>query len=288
MKAQDMYTEMELEKQYNVRDSRTDYETKIFPDWVSRSLKVQECLSCKLDLSYGLANKQKLDFFPSIKKHSPTLIFFHGGYWQRGDKSVYSFIAEPFVKNNINLIVVGYSLCPIVSITEIVKQSREALIWIWKNSIRLGIDSGQLIVSGHSAGGHITGMIMGTNWTHFSEDLPIDIIKGGVPISALNLLEPILYTTINNSLNMNVEEAKAQSPIFSPPITNAPQLVVCGEAETDEFHRQSNIYFEKFKTEKRKIERYIVPNADHFDEMNDLSNENSEFFQKITLFINKL
>jgi len=87
---------------------------------------------------------------------------------------------------------------------------------------------------------------------------------------------------------MNKEEAKSQSPIYLTPKTNASQLVVYGANETDEFHRQSNIYYEKFKSKERKIERFIVPEADHFDEMNDLSNENSEFFKKMKKFIELL
>ena len=87
---------------------------------------------------------------------------------------------------------------------------------------------------------------------------------------------------------MDKEEAKSQSPIYLPPRTNARQLIVYGANETDEFHRQSNIYYEKFKSEERKIERFIVPDADHFDEMNDLSNESSEFFKKMKKFIELL
>ena len=87
---------------------------------------------------------------------------------------------------------------------------------------------------------------------------------------------------------MNKEEAKSQSPIYLTPKTNASQLVVYGANETDEFHRQSNIYYEKFKSKERTIDRFIVPEADHFDEMNDLSNENSEFFKKMKKFIELL
>ena len=288
MEAQKFYTPEELEKQYNVRDSRVDYETNIVPSWTDRSSKARKNLNCKLDIFYGNSEKQKFDLFYSGIKDDPTLIFFHGGYWQRGDKSVYSFLADSFVKHNINLILVGYDLCPKVSMTEIVQQSREALMWIWKNSDELKIQSDKLIVSGHSAGGHITGMMMGTDWSQISNDLPIDFIKAGIPISALNLLEPIRYTSINNALHMDQEEAKNQSPIFFPPTTNVKQLVVCGQAETKEFHRQSDIYVDAFKTENRKIYRYNVPNADHFDEMNDLSNEDSEFFKKIKSFIKSL
>ena len=288
MDAEKFYSPQELERQYNVRDSRADYETKIVPDWIKRSAITRTNLKSAIDISYGKSEKQKLDFFSSPDINSPTVIFFHGGYWQRGDKSVYSFLANSFVKNNINFLAVGYDLCPKISITQIVLQAQEAIVWIWQNANRLEINKDKFIVSGHSAGGHITGMMMGTEWNKISSDLPNNLILAGIPISALNLLEPIRHTTLNDALKMDKEEAKSQSPIYLPPKTNAQQLIVYGANETDEFHRQSNIYYEKFKSKERKIERFIVPEADHFDEMNDLSNENSEFFKKMKKFIELL
>tara|TARA_Y100000741_G_scaffold238145_1_gene182293 strand:+ start:1125 stop:1991 length:867 start_codon:yes stop_codon:yes gene_type:complete len=288
MDAEKFYSPQELERQYNVRDSRADYETKIVPDWIKRSAITRTNLKSTIDISYGKSEKQKLDFFSSADINSPTVIFFHGGYWQRGDKSVYSFLANSFVKNNINFLAVGYDLCPKISITQIVLQAQEAIVWIWQNANKLEINKDKFIVSGHSAGGHITGMMMGTEWNKISSDLPNNLILAGIPISALNLLEPIRHTTLNDALKMDKEEAKSQSPIYLPPRTNAQQLIVYGANETDEFHRQSNIYYEKFKSEERKIERFIVPDADHFDEMNDLSNESSEFFKKMKKFIELL
>ncbi|MBX2884339.1 MAG: hypothetical protein KTR32_30585, partial [Granulosicoccus sp.] len=55
---------------------------------------------------------------------------------------------------------------------------------------------------------------------------------------------------------------------------------VVGGAETDEFHRQSIMYVEKFRTDERQIELYIVPDVDHFDELNVLADPQSEFFKK--------
>ncbi len=288
MDAEKFYSPQELERQYNVRDSRADYETKIVPDWIKRSAITRTNLKSAIDISYGKSEKQKLDFFSSPDINSPTVIFFHGGYWQRGDKSVYSFLANSFVNNNINFLAVGYDLCPKISITQIVLQAQEAIVWIWQNANRLEINKDKFIVSGHSAGGHITGMMMGTEWNKISSDLPNNLILAGIPISALNLLEPIRHTTLNDALKMDKEEAKSQSPIYLPPKTNAQQLIVYGANETDEFHRQSNIYYEKFKSKERKIERFIVQDADHFDEMNDLSNESSKFFKKMKEFIELL
>ena len=128
-------------------------------------------------------------------------------------------------------------------------------------------------------------MLMGTDWPRRNKDLPVDLIKAGVPISPLSLLEPIRHTTINDALGMDTDEAEMLSPMNTPPVTTAPQLIVCGGAETDEFHRQSDMYFEAFNTAEIPFERYNVPNADHFDEINILADANSEFFRKLETFV---
>jgi len=280
-------TKEEIENQYYLRGLRPNYQTEVIPNWIKKSKDYSEKVKPKFNLKYGKNERNVLDLY-SVNNSKIFLLYIHGGYWQRGDKSVYSFLANSFVNNNINFLTVGYDLCPSISITEIVSQAQEAIVWIWKNASKLEINKNKFIVSGHSAGGHITGMMMGTEWNKISSDLPNDLILAGIPISALNLLEPIRHTSLNDALKMNKEEAKSQSPIYLTPKTNASQLVVYGANETDEFHRQSNIYYEKFKSKERKIERFIVPEADHFDEMNDLSNESSEFFKKMKKFIELL
>ena len=79
---------------------------------------------------------------------------------------------------------------------------------------------------------------------------------------------------------MDEAEAASESPVNRPPSTNAPQLVVCGGLETDELKRQSDVYAAAFSTPSRRMERYTVPECDHFDELNELANEDSVFFQK--------
>lgn len=123
---------------------------------------------------------------------------------------------------------------------------------------------------GHSAGGHITEMMMGTDWSQYARDLPKELIYAGIPVSPLSLLEPVRLTAgLNAGIQMDEAEAESQSPMLNhPPVTNAPQLVVVGGAETDEFHRQAQMYCEKFSTRERSLEIYFVPDVDHFDELN--------------------
>ena len=272
----------EFDAEYNLRAGRPDYEETVIPGWTHDSEEARKSLDCDIGIVYGSGPKQKLDVFRCPDPNAPTLVYFHGGYWQRGDKSIYSFIAPPFVAAGINVVVVGYDLCPDVSITRISEQAREAMVYIWKNGETLGINRDQLTVMGHSAGGHITEMMMATHWPKREEGLPADLIKAGIPVSPLSYLEPVRLTqALNAGIRMDEAEAEAESPMTNhPPATNAPQLVVVGGAETSEFHRQANMYAKAYGNNDRKIGLYVVPDVDHFDELNVLVDPSSTFFQK--------
>ena len=276
-----------FDAQYNLRAGRPDYEETVIPNWIKDSKKARENLNCTLDVRYADGDNQKLDVFLCGDKKAPTLIWIHGGYWQRGDKSIYSFLASPFVEIGVNVIIVGYDLCPNVSMTRISEELREAVSFIWNNGKILGINRDKISVMGHSAGGHLTQMMMATDWPARDSAFPSDIIKAGIPVSPLSYLEPVRLTlALNANLQMDAKEANLESPMINhPPHTNAPQLVVVGGAETDEFHRQSEMYVNSFRTQQRMIEMYVVPDVDHFDELNVLADQESTFFKKVCAMI---
>ncbi len=272
----------EFDAQYNLRAGRPDYEQTVIPGWLEKSATARETLDATLDIRYGKGEKQKIDVFRCGDVDAPTLIYFHGGYWQRGDKAIYSFIATPFVADGVNVVVMGYDLCPAVTITQISEQAREAVAYVWHNAAELGVNQDRITVMGHSAGGHITQMMMATDWPSFDAKLPTDLVKAGIPVSPLSYLEPVRLTeALNAGIRMDAAEAEAESPMTNhPPLTNAGQMVVVGGAETDEFHRQAQMYVDKFATAARQVELYVVPNVDHFDELNVLVDPTSPFFTK--------
>ena len=281
------FTPEEFDAQYNLRAGRPDYEETVIPDWMARSESARSNLKCQLDIRYGEGNNQKLDVFNGNADDAPVLVYFHGGYWQRGDKSIYSFLATPYIASGVNVVVVGYDLCPSVTITRISEEAQEAIIYLWHHAKELGLNRDAMTVMGHSAGGHITQMMMATQWASIDKSLPGDLIKSGIPVSPLSYLEPVRLTeALNNGIRMDAQEADAQSPMTNhPPVTNAPQLVVVGGAETDEFHRQSQMYVDKFGNQERTMAMYVVPDVDHFDELNILADPSSEFFKKTLTLI---
>lgn len=271
-----------FDAQYNLRAARPDYEQAVIPGWLEDSQTARDTLDCSLDIRYGDGEKQKLDVFSCGDASAPTLIWIHGGYWQRGDKSVYSFLATPFVQKGVNVVVIGYDLCPTVSMTGLTEELREAMAFIWHKATTLGINRDRITVMGHSAGGHLTQMMLATDWPARDPALPADVIKTGIPVSPLSYLEPVRLTlALNENLRLDVAEADALSPMTNhAPLTDAPQLVVVGGAETDEFHRQTQMYVDKFASAARQVDMYVVPGVDHFDELNVLADPGSPFFAK--------
>ena len=202
-----------LEKGYNVRLLVDDFDGLI-NTWFQRSEQFRSTVDNSLNCKYDEGEKNKLDLFRCGKPNAPLYVFVHGGYWQRGDKSVYSFVAESFVRSGIDVALIGYQLCPESSMTGIVNQIQTALIWLWRNAHNYAISKNRINISGHSAGGHITGMILATDWQQISSDLPKDLVKTGIPISGLYQLEPLRKTTIADALGLDDVKSMALSPYF--------------------------------------------------------------------------
>ena len=98
-----------LEKGYNVRLLVDDFDGLI-EKWSNWSEKFRASVDSSLNCQYGNGEKDKLDIFRCGEPNAPLFVFIHGGYWQRGDKSIYSFIAESFVNAGIDVALIGYQL----------------------------------------------------------------------------------------------------------------------------------------------------------------------------------
>jgi arylformamidase len=275
-----------LEKQYALGHLRPDL--NFLPDWNRRSMAFRQAGKCQLDIAYGSGDRDRLDYFPTAEpKSSPTVVFIHGGYWQRGDKSAYGFLAESFVKNGASFVAINYDFCPGMRLTQIVEQARKAMAWLWHNIDSLGANREKLCIAGHSAGAHIAGTMMITDWPSFAKGLPQDMFKGALLVSGIFDLEPLLSTSNNDLLHLDQAEAFSQSPINHAAVTNAPQLIVYGEDETEEFKWQSDRYVTTFGVLNGRVTRHVV-SGNHFDVLNELSDEHSGFHQRVRHFIASL
>lgn len=275
-----------LERGYNVRAARTDFE-RIFAGWAERSETFRGRAGGFVDVAYGTAERQTLDIFAAATADAPTFVYLHGGYWQSGDKSAYSFIAEPFVDHEVSVVVMNYTLCPLGSVPGITEEIRRGLIWLYRNAGRYGLAGGRINVGGHSAGGHLTAMMLATNWNAHGPDLPADLVKTGIPLSGLYDLEPLRHTSINQAARIDEDAAWHCSPLFLQPRTGAPVLAAVGSRETAAFHEQTNDLVERWAAAGACMERHVVPEADHFDVVDRLADAGGDFFNRVLGLLRK-
>ena len=103
----------------------------------ARSARVRKKLACRIDVPYGDTSGQMLDIFPAAREGAPVHVFIHGGYWRALDKQPYAFSTQPLVAAGALVASINYTLCPAVTLDEIVRQSRAACAWVWRNAAAL-------------------------------------------------------------------------------------------------------------------------------------------------------
>ena len=234
-------------------------------DSATRSARIRRKLNCHLDLPYGDTPGQLLDVFPGSSENSPVHVFIHGGYWRavHVNKSVYSHIAGPLAAVGATVVLLDYDLCPRVRITDIVEQIKTAMSWVYKNIQHYNGDRKRIFVSGHSAGGQLTAMMMSTDWWQ-ERRLPRDMIKGSVLLSGLFDIEPHRHTDLQQDIRLSAREAKSMSPIYLTPLSNGPSILAVGENEPDLFHWQSLHYAAHLRKHGIKAEYVLMPGDNHF------------------------
>ena len=277
------YSEAEIESQYFLRGLRPDYEVTVIPDWIEASATFRASATCELDIPYGPTPRSALDYFPA-GDGAPFVLYVHGGYWQRGDRSVYSFLAEPFVRSGISMALISYDLCPDVELHTIAPQVRRAVTHLWTNREAYGIRAERFSIMGHSAGGHLTAEMALTDWPTVDASLPADLVHAAIPLSGIYDFEPILWCSENERLRLTPDTIAAVSPLRHASRPDAPMLIGYGELEPPDMHRQSHLLATTYRGH-RPIETMEVPGVDHFDILNVLADDTSELFSKAAALI---
>jgi arylformamidase len=246
-----------------------------FARWSAESAAARSRLDSRLDIRYGSGPKQTLDLFPA-KSPRGALLFIHGGYWRALDKDDHSFVAPAFVDKGVGVVVINYDLCPNVSIAHIVEECRQAVAWLWREGRSQGVPVERLFIAGHSAGGHLVAMLYATDWRRYG--VPVDAIRGGLSISGVFDLEPLIQVSFNADLKLDSGKARAMSPIHCAAEVRAPLLLAVGSGETSEFSRQSWLLWERWP-ECRPATAHsplFIADRHHYSIMSELGDRKSE------------
>jgi arylformamidase len=264
------YSRAELDAQYNNRVRFPDYK-RHFDSWRRWSEAARTALPCRLDVPFGPSAPETIDIFPAAGDQAPIYVFIHGGYWYSLDKADYSYVAQGMRPHGVATVVNNYGLAPDHNMDEIVRQNRAALAWVYRNAASFGGARDKIFVAGHSAGGHLAAMALGTDWPAFGADLPADMVKGICAIGGLFDLEPIRLSYLNDTLKLDPEMARRNSPIHLDYPRPAPCFLVLGHDESPEYYRQSESMRDRWQALGYPVELIAPESLDHFTVVNDLA-----------------
>jgi arylformamidase len=264
-------TGVDYEVEYNNR-ARVPENPALMAGWARDAAAYREQRAPRR-ITYGPGPRHVIDLFAGEGQNkeqsdAPLVVFIHGGYWQALDGSWFSHMARGLNAHGIGVAVPTYDLCPQVSVAEIIEQMRQA-------TRELTELSGRLIVSGHSAGGHLAASMLATDWKAYDASMPPQPVAAAYAISGLFDLEPLVPTSINKALGLDQTTARAASPLFWNPPSHGSLDAVVGEAESAEYHRQSRSIVEAWGKAGIATQYGTVPAANHFTAIAPLADPDS-------------
>jgi arylformamidase len=218
-------------------------------------------------IRYGPGERNGIDLFPGGHE-GPIVVFIHGGYWQALDGSFFSHLAGGLNAHGISVAIPNYDLCPGVTVDAIIGQMRMAT----RELARLGQS---LVMTGHSAGGHLAACMLATDWPAYDASLPADLVIAAYAISGLFDLAPLVGTSINTALHLDGVTARAASPLFWPAPLRRSLDAVVGENESAEYFRQSRTIVERWSAAGLATRFDVVPSANHFTAIAPLADPES-------------
>jgi len=254
--------DIDYEAEYNNR-ARVPEHPEIFARWTrDAELFRAEALKsgrAELGLCYGETPRQTVDLFlPETGENAPLAMFIHGGWWRSLDPSFYSHVARGPNARGVAVAVVGYDLCPNVSIADIIEQMRRACTYLWQRFGR------RMLAYGHSAGGHLAGAMVATDWPSLYPKAPADLIPAGYSVSGVFDLTPLIGTSVNLDLRLDAAKARDVSPAFWPIKSGRIFDAVVGEFESNEFKRQSRIIVEAWRPAGAQTRYEEIAGTNHF------------------------
>lgn len=201
--------------------------------WAKRAEDYRAQTRIDADIPYGPAKRETLDLVWPDGAPKGLVVFVHGGFWMRLDKSYWTDLAEGARARGWAVAIPSYTLTPKARISEITTQVGAA---IEEAARRVG---GPIHLAGHSAGGHLVTRMICDNSPLSAQT--IARAEQVLSISGLHDLRPLRQTAMNDTLRLTAEEATKESPALLTPVPGARVSIWVGGGERPEFIRQARL-----------------------------------------------
>jgi acetyl esterase/lipase len=236
--------------------------------WAARAATYRAALKTfRPDIAYGPSERQRLDLILPDGDAKGLVVFVHGGYWMRFDKSFWTDLAEGARQHGFAVALPSYTLTPAARISGITAEIAAAI------AAAATEVSGPIRLAGHSAGGHlVTRMLCDDGGLDAGV---YDRIVSTMSISGLHDLRPLLKTRMNDTLRMTMEEATCESAALHRPRGTMPLTAWVGGAERPEFIRQSELMANIWTGFDVPTRLVVEPRHHHFSVIDGLTDPSS-------------
>jgi arylformamidase len=247
----------------NVAHVGPDFARRKTEGWAAASKALRERRPGHLDLAYAPGQRTKWDLYPATDPRAPCFVHIHGGYWQRGSRETFACLAEGALARGWSAALPGYTLAPEASLTRITDELRAAFDWLDAGAAGHGIE-GPVIVTGWSAGGHLTAFIL----DHRK-------VAAGLSISGVFDLAPLRDSPhVNDKVNLTEFEIETLSPMRRPGV-HKPLSVAYGTGELPAMVASSRDYHAYRAGAHLPGDLIPVVNANHFTILDELRHPDS-------------
>ncbi|TDQ81332.1 arylformamidase [Dongia mobilis] len=257
-----------LAQHFMPRIAVPDHENWLAED-LARSAPLRQLPGVGRDLRYGPGQRQVLDVFPAATPGAPILIWFHGGYWRALSKDYYAFLAPAFQSAGAAVVLVNYDLCPLVTLADLLAQTRSALHWVRTHASEMSGSGDRLILAGNSAGAHISAMAL--QYAASADPAPLAAIRAAALITGIYDLAPVPRIPVQEELRLTEADIGNLSPMHLPIHTHVPALVAVGAEEPELWIEQSARYHAKIREAGMPAEYMCIADRHHFSITRDLA-----------------
>lgn len=236
-----------------------------WPDgWIEPAKAFRESWAqcTRLDVRYGPAPRNLIDFYLPEGVPKGLVVFVHGGYWMRLEKSFWSHLSAGPLAHGYAVAMPSYTLCPDIRISGITAEVGKAI------ELAAAEIAGPIHLTGHSAGGHLV-----TRMASSTSPLPQDVrarIGNVVSISGVHDLRPLMRIANNEILKIDEAEALAESPALLRPLPGTRLTCWVGGNERSEFLRQNTLLASIWKGLGAATAAVEEPDRHHFDVVDGL------------------
>lgn len=218
----------------------------------------------RLGLVYGPAERNRFDLFLPETAPRGLMVFVHGGYWMETDRDLWSHLAAGAVARGWACALPSYTLAPQARIARITAEVDAAV------SAACTLVAGPVVVTGHSAGGHLAARMGCTDRT----DTVAARVTRVVPISPVAELEPLLATQMQQTLQLDATEINRESPARLPLRDKVQAHVWVGGQERPAFLWQARTLSESWSCPWT-----VDAGTHHFSVIDGLENPHSPLMQ---------